>query len=89
MKLWNKETPFVTVKKMMPQSVYRRERIKVALNSVSSHRKVTDQNDTQHKYSLYLTKNFHSYCIYKMSAACPKYLFKMTDPSFLALFQLR
>ena len=24
-----------------------------------------------------------------MSAACPKYLFKMTDPSFSALFQLR
>ena len=24
-----------------------------------------------------------------MSAACPKYLFKVTDPSFSALFQLR
>ena len=24
-----------------------------------------------------------------MSTACPKYLFKVTDPSFLALFQLR
>ena len=37
----------------------------------------------------YLTDNFHSYSIYKMSAECLKYLFKVTDPSFSALFQLR
>ena len=45
-------------KKKVPRSVYRRERIKVALNSVSSHGQVTDQNDTEHKYSLILNWQF-------------------------------
>ena len=44
--------------KMVPRDVYWRTRIKVALNSVSSHGKVTNQNDTQHKYSLILNWQF-------------------------------
>ena len=54
MKLGIEVTSFATAKKMVLQSVYRCERIKVALNSVSSHGKVTNQNDAQHKYSLIL-----------------------------------
>ena len=46
--------PFRDSEKNGARSVYRRKRIKVALNLVSSHGKVTDQNDTQHKYSLIL-----------------------------------
>ena len=46
--------PFCNSEKMVLRSVYQCVRIKVALNLVSSHGKVTDQNDTRHKYSLIL-----------------------------------
>ena len=45
-------------KKMVLRSVYRHVKIKVALNSVSSHGKVTNQNDTRHKYSLIFNWQF-------------------------------
>ena len=45
-------------KKMVPRSVYRRVKKKVALNSVSFHGKVTNQNDTQHIYCLIVNWQF-------------------------------
>ena len=50
--------PFPNSEKNGAWSVYRRKRIKVALNLVSFHGKVTNQNDTQDKYSLILNWQF-------------------------------
>ena len=54
MKLCNEVTPFITVKNIVPRNASQHMRTEVALNLVFFHRKVTNQNDTYHKYSLIL-----------------------------------
>ena len=73
---------------MVPQSAYQRLRMKVALNLVLSHRKVTNQKDTWLKCSIIVSLQFsfiqHLQKVYALS----KVFIQIGDLLFSALFQL-